>query len=428
MSMRDRSSGNTTHAGRPIVALLAANTISQIGNTFSTLAIPWFVLATTGSAGQTGLTVAVGTLPVIVVGIFGGAVVDRLGYRASSIVSDVASGVTTLLIPLLYLTVGLAFWQLLALVFLGAVLDGPGRTARLAIFPDLVGRTDITLDRANAAYSMTGRVAHLLGPPVAGVLIALIGPANLLWVNAATFAVSAALVALLIPAAGGPVPAAPRGSVAGYLTEVREGFRFLLGRATLFWMIVAFSLGSLIAEPLYAVILPVYANEVYASALPLGFIFAALGAGSLVGNAVYAVAAPRLARSALLYGGFALRALCFTVLLAVPPWWVIAAAIFVCASAFEPINPMTMTVMQEQIPAGLRGRVFGAWSAIGVSTLPAGILVYGFLLSGLGLQPTLAVFVAVNVALPVTMLFLPSLRTLGRSGADPAGTPGRASG
>ena len=103
---------------RPVYALLAANTISQIGNAFTFMAIPWFVLATTDSAGMAGVTVATGTLPVVIAGIFGGAVVDRLGYRRTSVISDLASGVTVLLIPLLYQTVGLAFWQLLALVFL----------------------------------------------------------------------------------------------------------------------------------------------------------------------------------------------------------------------------------------------------------------------------------------------------------------------
>lgn len=411
--LADRSS---TDQRRPVVALLTANTVSQIGNTFSALAIPWFVLATTGSAGLTGLTVAVGTLPVIIVGIFGGAIVDRLGYRTSSVVSDIASGVTTLLIPLLYLTVGLAFWQLLTLVFLGAFLDGPGQTARLAIFPDLVQRTTLSLDRANALYSTTRRVAGLLGPPLAGVLIAVIGPANLLWVNAATFAVSAGIVGLLLPGAGRAVATAGDGvrGLRGYLGEVREGFRFLYSRSVLFWMITAFSLGGLIAEPLYAVILPVYANEIYGSALPLGMIFSALGAGSLVGNLVYAAVAPRLSRSALLFGGFAIRALCFTVLLGVPPWWVIAAAIFVSASTFEPINPMSMSVMQEQVPAGMRGRVFGAVSALGASTLPVGVLIYGALMSELGLETTLAIFVALNVALPMGMLLLPSLRDIPR--------------
>ncbi len=409
----DRAS---TDQRRPVVALLVANTVSQLGNTFSALAIPWFVLATTGSAGLTGLTVAVGTLPVIVAGIFGGVVVDRLGYRTASVVSDIASGLTTLLIPLLYLTVGLAFWQLLALVFLGALLDGPGQTARLAIYPDIVQRTTLSLDRANALYSTTRRIAGLLGPPLAGALIAVIGPANLLWVNAATFAVSAGIVGLMLPGVDRVVARAADGvdGFRSYLGEVREGFRFLFSRSVLVWMIAAFSLGGLIAEPLYAVILPVYANEIYSSALPLGLIFAALGAGSLVGNLVYAAVAPRLSRSVLLFGGFGIRALCFTVLLAVPPWWVIAVAIFVSASVFEPINPMSMSVMQEQVPAGMRGRVFGAVSAVGASTLPLGVLVYGFLMSALGLETTLAIFVAVNVALPLAMLLLPSLRDIPR--------------
>ena len=412
--MRNPDPGPGGAALRPVVALLAANTISQIGNTFSVLAIPWFVLATTGSASQTGITVAVGVFPAVLVGIFGGAVIDRLGYRTSSVVSDIASGLTTLLIPILYLTVGLAFWQLLALVFLGAFLDGPGQTARLAIFPDLVARTAMSLDRANALYSTTRRIAGLLGPPLAGVLIAAIGPANLLWVNAATFAVSAGIVGVLLPRIRATLPVSSGGGLAGYLGDVREGFRFLYGRKVLFWMITAFSLGGLIAEPLYAVILPVYASEVFGSAVPLGLIFAALGAGSLVGNLVYAVTAPRLPRSALLFGGFAIRALCFTVLLTMPPWWVIAAAIFVSASTFEPINPMSMSVMQEQVPAGLRGRVFGAVGAMGASALPVGVLVYGFLMASLGLQATLGIFVALNVALPVAMLLLPSLRDIGR--------------
>ena len=92
-----------------MTGLLAANSISQIGNQFSllaipwfVLAIPWFVLATTGSASQTGITVAVGVVPMILVGIFGGAIVDRLGYKTSSPVSDILSGLSVLLIPFLY--------------------------------------------------------------------------------------------------------------------------------------------------------------------------------------------------------------------------------------------------------------------------------------------------------------------------------------
>ncbi len=130
----------STRQSGPLYALLTANVISQIGNTMAMLAIPWFVLTTTGSASSTAVTVAVGTLPVVISGIFGGAFVDRLGYKLSSVISDLASGLTVLLIPLLHQTVGIAFWQLLVLVFLGALLDAPGNSARRSLYPELVER------------------------------------------------------------------------------------------------------------------------------------------------------------------------------------------------------------------------------------------------------------------------------------------------
>src|SRR3712207_6639057 len=121
----------------PLFALLAANAVSMTGNVFTLIAIPWFVLQTTGSASQTGLTSAVAALPFIIAGIFGGTIVDRVGFRKMSIISDLASSVTTALIPLIHLTVGLEFWQLLVLVFLGGLLDTPGGTARESMLPDL---------------------------------------------------------------------------------------------------------------------------------------------------------------------------------------------------------------------------------------------------------------------------------------------------
>jgi MFS family permease len=401
-------------AGRPVIWLLIANTVSQIGNSFSMLAIPWFVLETTGSASRTGITVAVGVAPMIIAGLFGGAIVDRLGYRQSSVVSDVLSGISVLLIPLLHQTVGLGYGQLLALVILGAVLDAPGRSARTALFPEIVQLTSMPLERANALYQVTGRIANLLAPPMAGVLIAVMGPANLLWLDAATFAVSAAIVAMCVPPP--PVQAAlgAIGGVRGYLRDIADGFRFLHGSTFLFWMLVAFSVGSLVAEPLYSVILPVYANEVLDSPVALGFIFSALGIGSLVGNLLYVTIGMRLSRSTILLGGFAVRGLAFAVMLTMPPWWVIAAAIFIGAVALEPINPMTMTVFQEQVPTGMRGRVLGVQGAIASATLPVGIIIYGFLMSAIGMQATLVLFVAVNCAFPIWMATVPHLRGIAR--------------
>ena len=82
----------------PLVALFAANAISMAGNVAALVAIPWFVLQTTGSASRTGITAAAAIVPVVVSGIFGGTIVDRLGYRRTSIVADLAhQGATALL-------------------------------------------------------------------------------------------------------------------------------------------------------------------------------------------------------------------------------------------------------------------------------------------------------------------------------------------
>src|SRR5690348_7670947 len=173
------------HSAVPFYALLTANAISSTGNVFSNIAIPWFVLQTTGSATQTGITGFFTILPVVVAGLLGGVLIDRLGYKRTSVIADLASGVTTALIPLLYFTIGLEFWQLLTLVFLGALLDTPGTTARDSMLPELCEQAGMAIDRAASITHVIERSARLVGAPLAGLLIGFIGTANVLWLDAA---------------------------------------------------------------------------------------------------------------------------------------------------------------------------------------------------------------------------------------------------
>ncbi len=177
---RPATKAPATRRRLPVAALLAANTVSLAGNALTAIAIPWFVLETTGSAARVGLVGFSAAVPAVLAAFFGGAIVDRLGFKQSSVVSDLLSGVTVALIPLLHQTVGLPFAGLLGLVFLGALLDAPGVTARQALFPDLVALAGIRLEGANAAYQTVHRLSQLLGPALAGVLIALLGASNVL--------------------------------------------------------------------------------------------------------------------------------------------------------------------------------------------------------------------------------------------------------
>lgn len=422
---------NTNQLRLPLYGLLAANLISRVGNNLTNIAIPWFVLATTGSAAKTGLVAAVGILPIIITGVLGGPLIDRLGYKRTAVISDVASGVNVALIPLLHATVGLPFWGLLVLVLLGAVLDSPGNAARVSLMPDLAGLASMPLERANSIIMIAGRTSSMLGAPLAGLLIATMGASNLLWIDAISFGVSAAVLATTIPnrvSAAVSVAGSHTGpSLRAYFAEIAEGFRFMRQDGLILWLTIGFSLGSLLAEPVYSVIMPVYAKEVYGSALDLGFMYSALGGGSILGATLFALFGHRLPRRATLLTGFTVRALSFWVLVVMPPIGFVVAAIIINATALEPTNPMVQTIYQERIPDGMRGRVFGTVMAIGVATSPVGMIGYGLLIGHFGLQTSLYVFATINLTLPLMLALMPAFRLLsssaGRTGATSPGQP-----
>ncbi len=144
------------------------------------VALPWFVLETTGSAGRTGLIGMMAALPALASGILGGVLVDRLGGRRMSVISDIISGVAVLLIPLLYGTVGLNFAGLMLLVFAGAALDIPGVTARRLLLPELARNAGMRDEAITSAYETMQGASWIIGPALAGLLIHWIGTVNLL--------------------------------------------------------------------------------------------------------------------------------------------------------------------------------------------------------------------------------------------------------
>ncbi len=183
----------------PLLALLAANAISMSGNAMATIAIPWFVLETTGSTTDTALSGAAGAVPIVIAAVIGGVWVDRLGHQRASVYADIASGVTIALIPILYALGWLSFPVLLGLVFFGALLDAPGVAARGALVPDLAERAGWRLEMVNSIHEVIESGSGLVGPLLAGVLIAALSAGNVLLVDALSFGLSAGLVALLIP-------------------------------------------------------------------------------------------------------------------------------------------------------------------------------------------------------------------------------------
>ena len=396
--MRTSTATRTTRPA-PFVALIVAGAISFGGNALAQLAIPWFVLETTGSAAQTGLTAAAGLLPLILASLFGGALIDRLGHRQASVIADLASMVAVAAIPLLYLLDVLPFWLLLVLVFLGALLDAPGMTARFALLPDAARLVGLRLERANAIHELVESGAQFAGPLLAGVLIALVGPENVLWMNAASFGLSALLIALLVPSAVS-VAEDDGSSAGGYLAELVDGVRFVFSDAPVRSIFVSATVLNFLISPLLVVVLPVYMNKVVGSPASLGAVIAAFGGGSVAGAAVYGVAGHRFPRRRTFVTGVFAMAAAFTTLALLPPVWVMVTAMLLGGIIAGPNGPLVATVLQERTPAAMRGRVFGATTAVGFAGAPLGVLLVGALIPAIGIQATLAgiavIFLAVT--------------------------------
>ncbi|MGI8688617.1 MAG: MFS transporter [Thermomicrobiales bacterium] len=393
----------------PIASLTIAGIVSLTGSMLTSVAIPWFVLQTTNSATKTGLTGVFATLPYIIGGIFGGTLVDRLGFKRMSILADLTSGATIALIPLLYHTVGLAFWQLLALTFLANLFNTPGSTARASLVPDLAALAGMRLERANALVESIPRFAILFGPPLAGILIALFGASNVLWLDAASFAFSALVIGGFIPHR---TPATPHGDEPRrYFADLAAGWRFLGGHRLLRALTWLFLFTNLIEAP-WSLLLAVYSKRAFGTAVSFGTVLAALGAGAIVSSFLFAAVGHRLPRLGVLALYPVGAAISFSALALGLPFVALVAVTFIYGLAVGMVNPLTTTIRQEQVPAALLGRVQGINTAMSFALIPLGRGIGAVLVDPLGL-PTLFLSIGVLFALvTVVMLALPVFRNL----------------
>lgn len=403
---------SVTPAGRrriPLFAFFTANLISYVGDRLTLLAIPWFVLQTTGSVAKTGITAFFVTLPNIISAFLSGLLVDRLGYKRTSVLGDIASGISTLLIPLLYATVGLAFWQLLILVFFGGLLKAPGETARYSLLPDLGKEAQLPMERVNSIGDGLIRVSGLLGSPLAAVLIVLIGTSNLLWLDAASFFLSALLIGLAVPSTLQPTKKEHEETAPG---NIFDGLRFILQHRVLSAILTTAMITNLLDSALFAVAMPVYAKLVWGSVLPIGFLSATFGGCAFLSTMLFGIFGHRLPRRMTLILCFIAIGVRFWALALRLPLPMLFAVYAFNGLAVGPINPIATTVEQEIIPENMRARVFGTSMAGSLAGVPLGGLLCGFAIAWIGLIPALFAMGGCYLLATGSLLFKPSLKEM----------------
>ncbi len=398
--------GRASRSLVPLAQLEAATLLSGAGNGAAMIVLPWLVLERTGSAGSAGLLAAATAVPLLASSLFSGTVVDTLGRRRTSVLSDVMSAASVAAIPVVDHLAGIGLGWLIALAVLGAVFDPAGVTARETMLPAVAGRAGWPLARLNGVHEATWNVAFLLGPGIGGVLIAWVGAIDALWFTAVAFVVSALLVASLrAPDTGRPPPRVEPG---GLWADTRTGLRFVWNDRLLRALTLMIAALVSVYMPVEGVLLPV---EFESMGQPgrLGLVIMSMSVGAIGGALAYGLFGHRWKRSRLFRGSLVLTAVAILALATLPSFAVMLAAGVVIGLGYGPIGPIVNLAMQTRSPERMRGRVVGIITSAEYAAGPFGFLLVGAATERFGVQRT---FLAVASVVLLVALAGVALRPL----------------
>jgi predicted MFS family arabinose efflux permease len=378
---------------RGLLALLAAEVVSTTGSMMTWLALPWFVLSTTGSPSRMGIVLAAEAAGVAAFGIPGGHLAARLGARRTMVIVNAIAGPAILLVPVLHWAGLLSFGLLVVIVFAIGGLFGPYFASQRVVLAEILGDDEARVSAANAWLQGATRITMLIGPPLAGVLITLIGAPAVLVVDAATFLFALALIALFVP---GGKPVETTDDAQGVLAGVRYLRR---NRLLLAWTL-SMAVGDAAWNALFAT-LPFYAFTEYdGNAKVAGILLACFGAAAVAGNILSFRVRRRLEPATLIAVFVLAQAAALWLLVGAGPAGWIAAALLLAGLANGIVNPSLHAFLTLIVPPAVRSQALTAVLAINQLAAPVGFLGAGVILAHRGYEP---VFLLVPAVQSVTM-------------------------
>ncbi|MGW7681890.1 MFS transporter [Kribbella sp. NPDC054772] len=377
----------------PLVAFLVANVVSICGTRVSAIAIPWFVLITTGSPIKTGVVAMAEMAPLVLVKAIGGPLIDRVGARRVSVVADTASTAVVGLVPLLHTLGLLHFPTLLVLVAIAGALRGPGDAAKDTLIPDIARAAKVPLERVTGLESTTERLAGFFAYALAGGLITLAGAVNALWIDAASFGVCAVLIARWIPK---PVQQEPTTAEAdaeaehSYGQRLLEGWRFLRTDKLMLPLVVMIAVTNLLDAATSGVLLPVWIKDHGYGPGHTSLILTSFAATATAFALLAAAIGDRIPRKLVFTVAFLIAgAPRFIAMATDAPVWALMAVYAVGGIGAGFINPVLGALFIERIPSHLLGRVRSLSGAVCWTGVPLGGVIAGAAVAGVGLAPAL---------------------------------------
>ena len=395
VTVASRSRGNRT----PVIALIVAEGLSAIGTRISFIALPWLVLVTSHNPIRMGIVTGAASLPYVLNGFIASPLVDRVGARRMSNLSDVASAI---LMGLVALTYNQGIIVLAVLVAAAGSFRGVGDRAKNVMLKPLLDATSIDTLRVTSAYTGVSQLALLAGGSVAGVLIAVFNPWGAIWIDAASFLVCAAIVVVFVIMPVEPEPerkppklvdgvyrsAAVKPVTESYLQALKSSFTFLAHQKLISRMVSMLFVTNLFSQVGMVTFIPLWisANQ-HQSPVALGWIGGAFSLGGVAGNALFTALATKIPRYRAFVAGYLIGGAPRFLILAFSHNLLVVSAVWaVSGFAMSSTNPTIGAVMYRAVPATMLARVGSLASAISFAGIAVGGLVGGFTVENMGFE------------------------------------------
>ncbi|MGP1673679.1 MAG: MFS transporter [Candidatus Limnocylindrales bacterium] len=395
-------------------ALWAGQLVSIFGDRIHQAALAAAVLVVTGSPLATTLVFVAGTLPNLVFGPIAGTLVDRWDHKEVLVVSDLLRAATVLLLPIAIVTNVLLAYPL---VFLMTTISVFFRPARVAILPRLV-RGDELLT-ANSAMWVGETLGDVIGWPLAGLFLVILGPALpvAFWLDAVTYGASALLLSTIaVRALDRSMKSADStdDEATGLVNELKAGWRFLRNEPVLLANTIQATFAQLTVGVLIG-LTAVYAEEVFGRVgfdfkAVYAFIEGAQASGNLVGGFVVGLIAARIAKGRMVIAGYAAFGLLTTWMALTQNIALVLAIGFGIGVANMVFIIPSQTLFQERTPQHLIGRVIGFRFALVFGAMTLSIGLGGILAEVVGSVPVIAAFGMVSLVAGLAGWFVPAVR------------------
>jgi MFS family permease len=393
-----------------LLRLLGSQSASTYANQVIAFVIPWLVLTRTGNAVSAG-TVAFAMGVAAFVGVMtGGLITDRIGGRKVSIIADLLSTVTALLLGIALFFDYFSLWLVIVSQIIGVFFDGPGQIAKNTMVPGAAAKHDIPIVRAMGVQQTLQNVANFVGPLSAGLLVALLSESLTLMFASVLFAFCIFLVLRL-----------PRQimvhenhmNLRQAYEDMREAVQFLikdpfLGPMQLFGPSFAFVIG-----PVSAIVFPawfVFANQ---SAAQLGIFLGAQALGGMIGGFIFAAFAPKVSQQKWLFAATSAYALALLGLFFLQPGSVVAMLVgFIAGMVFTGIMAIPYSSFYIRTPEKLLGRVNSLGAGMGFVIIALASLFFGWLINATSAKTGILVCAIVMGLIALGVYLFPFMKHL----------------